>query len=141
VGYQSSSIIKYLQPLTRELFTTRYANCIFNEDHFPALGEDSKYQNECQEINWNVQGIPASDQRTLETEFHVQKIIDLQHIANNLPDAFTDIKGVTKSLNPAHNVPARVEIPKNTTSIPIQNKRGRPTNTSQDKASNKQPQK
>jgi hypothetical protein len=30
---------------------------------------------------------------------------------------------------------------KNTTSIPIQNKRGRPANTSQDKASNKQPRK
>jgi hypothetical protein len=141
MGYQSPSIIEYLEPLTGDLFTARYADCIFNEDHFPAVGGDSKYQNECQEINWNLQDIPASDPRTLETEFQVQKIIDLQHIANNLPDAFTDIKGVTKSLNPTRNVPARGEIPKNTTSIPIQNKRGRPKNTSQDKASNKQPRK
>jgi len=77
VGYQSPSIIKYLEPLTGDLFIAWYANCIFNEDYFPALGGDSKYQNECQEINWNVQGIPASDPRTLETEFQVQKIIDL----------------------------------------------------------------
>jgi hypothetical protein len=26
---------------------------------------------------------------------------DLQHIANNLPDSFTDYKGVTQSYNPA----------------------------------------
>jgi hypothetical protein len=39
VGYQSPSIIKYLEALTGDLFMTRYADCIFNEDHFPALGE------------------------------------------------------------------------------------------------------
>ena len=49
----------------------RYADCIFNEDHFPALGGDFKYQNECQEIIWNAQGIPPLDPRTLETEQQV----------------------------------------------------------------------
>jgi hypothetical protein len=38
MGYQSPSIIKYLEPLTGDLFTARYADCIFSEDHFPALG-------------------------------------------------------------------------------------------------------
>jgi hypothetical protein len=38
VGYQSPSIIKYLEPLTGDLFTARYSDCIFSEDHFPALG-------------------------------------------------------------------------------------------------------
>ena len=51
VGYQFSSIIKYLEPLVGDLFTARYAECIFNEDHFPPLEGDFKYQNECQEIN------------------------------------------------------------------------------------------
>jgi hypothetical protein len=32
-------IIKYLEPPTGDLFIVRYANCIFNEDHFPTLGE------------------------------------------------------------------------------------------------------
>jgi hypothetical protein len=58
------SIIKYLEPLTGDLFTARYADCIFNEDHFSALGGDYKYQNECQEINWDAQGISSSDPRT-----------------------------------------------------------------------------
>jgi len=141
VGYQSPSIIKYLEPLTGDLFTARYADCIFDEDHFPALGGDTKYQNVCQKIDWNVQGIPSSDPRTQETELQVQKIIDLQHIANNLPDAFTDYKGVTKSYIPARNVPERVEVPFSTTQPPKQKKRGRNLATVQEKASCKQPQK
>jgi hypothetical protein len=55
------------------------------------------YHSECQEINWDGKSIIFFDPRTKETELQVQKIIKLQNIANNLPDAFTDYKGVTKS--------------------------------------------
>src|ERR1041385_1657282 len=121
-GYKSPSIIKYLEPLTGDLFTAHHADCIFNEDHFPALGGDTMYQKECPEINWNAQGISSSDPRTQETELQVRKIIDLQHIANNLPDSFTDYKGVTKSYNPAKNAPERVEVPTKTTQPLVQKK-------------------
>jgi hypothetical protein len=50
--------------------------------------------------------ISNNDPRTLESELQVQKLINLQHIANNMLDAFTDYKGVTKSYNPARNAPA-----------------------------------
>jgi hypothetical protein len=43
VGYNSLSIIKYLEPMTEDLFTARYADCIFNEDHFSTLG--GEFQN------------------------------------------------------------------------------------------------
>ena len=104
VGYSSLSIIKYLEPLTGDLFTARFADSIFNEDHFTALRGES-YQKECQEIDWNATGISSSDPRTTEIELQVQRIIDLQNIAKNLPDAFSDYKGVTKSLHPARNMP------------------------------------
>ena len=42
VGYLSPSIIKYMEPLTGDLLTARYADCIFNEEHFPALGGEFK---------------------------------------------------------------------------------------------------
>jgi hypothetical protein len=45
--YHSPLIIKYLEPLTGDLFTARYADCIFNVDHFSALGGDYKYHSEC----------------------------------------------------------------------------------------------
>jgi hypothetical protein len=86
-----------LEPLTEDLFTTRYADCIFNEDHFLTLGRDYKYHSECQKINWDDKFILSSDSRTKETKLLVQKIINLQNIINNLPDIFTDYKGVTKS--------------------------------------------
>jgi hypothetical protein len=133
VGYSSPSIMKYLEPLTGDLFAARYADCIFDEDNFPTLGGEKNHK-ECREIDWNVEGIHSLDPRTNESELEVQKIINLRKIANNLPDAFTDYKGVTKSHVPAMNVPERVEISK-TTQPP---KRGRNLDK-KDKASQKRP--
>jgi hypothetical protein len=65
IGDYSPSIIKYLEPLTEDLFTTRYADCIFNEGHFPALGGDYKYHSECQEVNW--------DDKSIISSAHIQK--------------------------------------------------------------------
>jgi len=62
----------------------------------------------------------------------VQKIIHLQEITNQLPDAFTDMKRVTKSYIPAVNSPARIEISKGQSENEVTNesktrlKRGRP---------------
>ena len=70
VGYNSSSIIKYLEPLTGDLFTARYADSIFDEDHFPTLGGETNHK-ECQEIDWNVIGIQSFDSYTNESESKV----------------------------------------------------------------------
>jgi hypothetical protein len=42
----------------------------------------------------------------------------LQRLANELLDAFTNYKGVTKSFIPARNAPERVEVPNKTTQLP-----------------------
>nr|CAE05047.2 OSJNBa0049H08.8 [Oryza sativa Japonica Group] len=83
-------------------------------------------------------GILASDPRTTETELQVQKIIHLQRLANNLLDAFTNYKGVTKSFIPALNAPERVEVPNKTTQLPLTKKRGRSMATQRDTIANKQ---
>jgi hypothetical protein len=105
VEFQSPSILKYLKPLTVDLLTTRFADCIFNEDHFLTLGGDNKFITDGRKINWDDKSILSFDPGTKETELQVQQI------ASNLPDAFTGYKGVTKSLNPVVNVPYRVEVP------------------------------
>jgi hypothetical protein len=66
--YHFASIIKYLEQPTKDLFTTRYTSCIFNEEHFPALGGDYKYHSECPEINWDDKPILSSNPRTKGTE-------------------------------------------------------------------------
>ena len=38
VGYKSPSIIRYLEPVTGDIFMARFFDCHFNEDEFPALG-------------------------------------------------------------------------------------------------------
>jgi hypothetical protein len=74
--YHSPSIIKYLEPLIGDLFTARYADCIFNDDYFLVLGGYYKYHSECQKINWDDKSI-SSNPHTKETELQVQKIINL----------------------------------------------------------------
>ena len=112
VGYETPSIIKYLEPKTGVLFTARYADSIFDEDYFLALGGGLYLKSKkCREIEWNDIVFHSIDPRTKEAELEVQRIINLQQLANNLPYAFTDIRGVSKSHIPAANAPERVEIP------------------------------
>ena len=47
---------------------------------------------------------------TNQCELEVHKIIHLQNIANQLPDAFVDAKKVTKSYIAATNVPLKINI-------------------------------
>jgi hypothetical protein len=65
----------------------------------------------------------------------------LQNIINNLSDAFTDYKCVTKSWNPVVNAPERVEVSKKTTQAPYIVKRGRVAQTKKDNTPNKLPRK
>jgi hypothetical protein len=111
VGFQSPSILKYLESLMGYLFTAWFADCIFNEDHFLTLGGDNKFIDDTQEIVGDDKIILSSNSRTKEIDLQVEKILELQQIGSNLSDVFTDYKGITKSLNPAVNVPCRVEVP------------------------------
>ena len=54
-------------------------------------------------------------------EQEVQKIIHLQKIANQMPDAFTDLKRITKSHILVENVPIRIDVPKGPSSSVIAN--------------------
>jgi hypothetical protein len=42
IGYDSPSIIRYLEPLTGDVFTARFTNCYFDETSFPKVGGEYK---------------------------------------------------------------------------------------------------
>ena len=42
VGFKSPSIIKYLESLTENIFTARFADCQFNEVIFQGLGREKQ---------------------------------------------------------------------------------------------------
>ena len=51
------------------------------------------------------------DPRTLQSEHEVRRIIHLQSITNELPDAFNDVVKVTRSHIPVMNVPTIIDVP------------------------------
>ncbi|KAL0316102.1 UNVERIFIED_CONTAM: hypothetical protein Sradi_5488400 [Sesamum radiatum] len=91
VGFESPSIIKYLEPMTGDQFTARYLDCQFNETIFPVLGGEDK-EIKRKDIAWNATSMSFLDPRTNDSELEVQRIIHLQSVANRLPDAFIDTK-------------------------------------------------
>ena len=96
--------------MTRNVFTTRFADCHFNECVFPLLGGEKSIPKEQGEISWKVSTMIHLDPRTNQCELEVQRIIHLQNLANQ-PDAFIDTKKVTKSHIPAANTLARIDVP------------------------------
>ena len=46
VGFDSPSIIRYLEPLTDDVFTARFADSHFNESVFPSLGGEKSIPEE-----------------------------------------------------------------------------------------------
>jgi len=91
VGYDFSSIIKYLEPSICDLFTTQFVDSHFDESIFPTLGDERKKLEK--DIGWNELSLSHLDPHIKECELEVQQIIHLQKLANQLPDAFTDTKG------------------------------------------------
>ena len=136
VGYDSPSIIKYLEPSTGDLFTARFADSHFDESIFPTLGGERKKLEK--DIGWNELSLSHLDPRTKECELEVQRIIHLQKLANQLSEAFTDTR-VTKSHIPAANTPIRIDIPVGQSNIANESqtrlKRGRPVNSKDKKSS------
>ncbi|KAJ9566529.1 hypothetical protein OSB04_002495 [Centaurea solstitialis] len=59
-------------------------------------------------ISWDE--LSYLDPQTKQCELKVQKIIQLQRLANQLPDIFTNPKRVTKSHVPAANAPIKINV-------------------------------
>jgi hypothetical protein len=121
-SFHSPSIIKYLEPFTGDVFTACFADCQFDEIIFSILGEEKEKLEK--QVTWNASSISYLNFQSGQCELKVQKIIHLQRIANELPDAYTNTKRVTKSHIPALNAPARIEI--TPAEVTIQRKRERP---------------
>ena len=50
IGFDSLSIIKYFEPLTRDVFRARFVDCHFDEVNFPSLEGDKLPKEEQREI-------------------------------------------------------------------------------------------
>ncbi|XP_074355978.1 uncharacterized protein LOC141695644 [Apium graveolens] len=103
VGFDSPSIIRYLEPLTGDIFTARYVDSHFDESMFPKLGGDNDLHKLNSEISWNALGLNSIDSRTNQCESEFQRIIHMQNIVNQMPDAFSDSRHIIRSHIPTVN--------------------------------------
>ena len=74
VGYDSPSIVHFLEPLIRDLFTTHFADCHFDETVFPLLGGD-KHANvpgELRKLSWYAPIMSHLDPCTAQSETEVR---------------------------------------------------------------------
>ena len=110
IGFYSPSIIRYLEPLTGDVFKACFEDCHFDENIFPSLGKANSVPEAWEEITWNNPKLSHFDPRTNQCELEVQRIIYLQNIENKLPDVFTNSEKVVKSHIFAENVAFRIEI-------------------------------
>ena len=116
VEYNSPSIIRFLEPLTSDLFTVRFTDCHFDETHLPSLGtpkaSKEKKQKKIDILSLRKNDITHLDPRIPKYEKEVQRIIHLKETANRLSDAFNDATKVTKSHIPIVNTPTWIYVPK-----------------------------
>ena len=113
VGYDSPSIIHYLEPLADDLFTARFMDYNFYETVFSSLRGDKNVTalEEHRELSWTTPTMPRLDPHTIQYETEVQRIFDIHSVAQSMPDAFTGLARVTKSNIPAAYVPAKMDVP------------------------------
>ena len=113
-----------------DVFTARFVDCHFDETIFPTLGgENGKMKMLKKEITWNASSLNHFDPRTKQCELEVQRIIHLQQVANQLPNAFSNPKRITKSYIPVENTPIRINVPEGpsiTNESKVRMKHGRP---------------
>jgi transposase InsO family protein len=141
IGCISPAIIRYLDLESGEMFTAKFADCVFDESLFPILGNSSKanapfsfekvtrndkvFSFEPLLMNGSNLDAPTAARNTDITD-----ILSLQLMAKALPDGFNDAHGVVKKqglLAAAQNAAARVPVVDPPASLqPGRNKRGRP---------------
>ena len=95
-------LVKNLQLLSATwILDRRSLYCYFDESVFPSLrGDKNKYvQQERQELSWSV-----------PTMSHLDPQLNIQDVADSMPDAFSVIDKVTRSHTPAAHMPARLDI-------------------------------
>lgn len=98
VGFQSPSIIRYLDPTTGSLFTAKLADCVFQETQFPTIGSGGADRIRSFDFGWPNNIKAFADDYDGSGERDVRRTLHLQNIANTVPDAFADTERITNPI-------------------------------------------
>jgi hypothetical protein len=107
VGFDSPSIIRYLNPATGIIHKARFQNSKFDENKFPSVVATKP--SPPLEF-WAPETFTQNpDPRTALADTEVKKILDLKALAERLPDGFTNILRITRNPLPGTQ-PAMISI-------------------------------
>lgn len=112
IGYDSTSIIRFLEPATTHVFMVRYMDYQFCEEIFPPLQTMKNLVALAHqlELKWQMQNIFTNDPRTRQADEEVRCILHLKEMLEKLPDAFNDAATMTCSHVEVENAPARLQM-------------------------------
>ncbi|MFN7685340.1 MAG: reverse transcriptase domain-containing protein, partial [Oligoflexia bacterium] len=112
VGFNSTSIARYLEQTTGELFMAHTSTCEFDETNFPSLLTEPRPPNVSDfEFDQEDTKMLHKDPYNGQGEKEVRRILHLQAFAGNAPDAFAPTARITRSnLNQAANYPSRTQV-------------------------------
>nr|GEU90436.1 retrovirus-related Pol polyprotein from transposon TNT 1-94 [Tanacetum cinerariifolium] len=107
VGYEMIFIIRYLEPLTGDVFKARFADCQFNESIFPSLGGEKK--NHEKDVLWSEPLLLYLDPRTKQKKKATENAIIHEDIVlegtQNVAPPEEEIDDINKeiSINYSHS--------------------------------------
>jgi hypothetical protein len=139
VGYESPSIIKYLEPTTGQMFRARFLDCVFDETIFPKVGKIGEIQPPEERLLKSKDGLftRTTQKGMVEVPTDMAKVnrlikhvVDLHKLSVAAPDAFAPAQGVVKETGVCsnlRNIPADIEISAPAANVAAPRKRqGRP---------------
>ena len=68
IGFDSPTIIRYLEPMTRDTFIARFADYHYDETFFLPLGGEKTIPEEQRELGWNISIMSHLDPCTRQSE-------------------------------------------------------------------------
>jgi hypothetical protein len=111
VGFDSNSIIRYLEPTTADVYKARFIDCHFYEDVFSTLDTGKPANNpKDAKLTWQLDSPFWNDLHTGQAEAEVQQMLHLTRVMEQLPNSFADVAKIIKTRIPANNAPSRIDM-------------------------------
>ena len=109
VGFDSPSIIRYILPTTSILHKARFQNYQFDESKFPTIASSQPLAT----LDfWALETFTMNpDPRTALANTEVKKLLDLQILAECLPNGFSDTPHITRNPLPSAKQPPIHTLP------------------------------
>ena len=107
LGFDSPSIVRYKLPHREDIYKARFQNCKFIETRFPGAHNPTKPRNPKDKLNFRaLETLTLNpDPRTALTDTEVRKLLDLQSLAEKVPDGFQSGPRILRSPVPGAGNP------------------------------------